>query len=92
MSFADAYLEKISLDPSLDIQAPSKDLCMVVAIPACNEPDILKTLSSLLHCERPHGEVEIIILINDAETATADVRSQNLLTKKEVLAYARTRS
>jgi len=88
MSFADAYLEKISLDPSLDIQAPSKDLSMVVAIPACNEPDILKTLSSLLHCERPHGEVEIIILINDAETATADVRSQNLLTKKEVLAYA----
>jgi len=90
MSFADAYLKKISLDPSLDIQAPSKDLSIVVAIPACNEPDILKTLSSLLHCERPHGAVEIIILINTAETATADVRSQNLLTEKEVLAYART--
>jgi len=90
MSFADAYLEKVSLDPSLDIQAPNKDLSMVVAIPACNEPDILKTLSSLLHCKHPHGAVEIIILINAAESARADVLSQNQLTEKEVFAYART--
>jgi hypothetical protein len=90
MSFADAYLEKVSLDPSLDIQAPSKDLAIVVAIPACNEPDILKTLSSLLHCERPVGAVEIIIIINAAESATVDVLSQNYLTEKEVAAYART--
>lgn len=90
MSFADAYLEKVSLDPSLEIQAPSKDLAIVVAIPACNEPDILKTLSSLLLCRRPLGAVEIIIIINAAESAMADVISQNHLTEKEVLAYART--
>lgn len=90
MSFADAYLEKVSLLPSLNIQAPGKDLSIVVAIPACNEPDILKTLSSLLHCERPLGAVEIIIIINAAESAGADVLSQNHLTEKEVLAYART--
>jgi len=90
MSFADAYLEKVSLDPSLDIQAPSKDLSMVVAIPACNEPDILKTLSSLLHCGYPRGAVEIIILINAAESARADVLKQNQLTESAVLAYAST--
>ena len=90
MSFADAYLEKVSLDPSLDIQAPSKDLSMVVAIPACNEPDILKTLSSLLRCGHPRGAVEIIILINAAESARADVLTQNQLTESAVLAYAST--
>jgi hypothetical protein len=89
MSFADAYLEKVSLEPSVDKQIPGRDLAMVVAIPACNEGDILNTLSSLLHCERPTGTVEIIIIINAAESARADVHSQNLLTEKEVLNYAR---
>ncbi len=90
MSFADAYLEKVSLEPSVDKQIPGRDLAMVVAIPANNEGDILKTLSSLTHCERPSGAVEIIIIINAAESARADILSQNLLTEKEVLNYART--
>jgi hypothetical protein len=89
MSFADAYLEKVSLDPSIDIQAPSQDLAIVVAIPASNEPDILKTLTSLFNCRRPHGAVEIIIIINAAESARADVLSQNHLTENELLDYAR---
>jgi len=89
MSFADAYLEKVSLDPSLDIRAPSQDLAIVVAIPACNEPDILKTISSLLHGRRPAGEVEIIIILNAAESAGPDVISQNHQTEKEILTYAR---
>jgi hypothetical protein len=46
MSFADAYLKKVSLDPSIDRQPPGKELAIVVAIPACNEPDILKPLIS----------------------------------------------
>ncbi|KPL15874.1 MAG: hypothetical protein AMS26_06520 [Bacteroides sp. SM23_62] len=90
MSFADAYLEKVSLDPFIDKQFPGKDLAIVVAIPACNEPDILKTISSLFHCRRPGGAVEIIIIINDAESAAPDVLSQNSLTEKELLDYART--
>jgi hypothetical protein len=90
MSFADAYLEKVSFHPSPDKPLPSKDLSFVVAIPACNEPDIGKTLSSLYNGKRPDGAVEIIILINAAESATADVLWQNSLTEKEVLAYART--
>jgi hypothetical protein len=63
---------------------------MVVAIPACNEPDILATLSSLFHGGRPHGAVEIIIILNAAESARADIVSQNHLTEKEVLAFALT--
>lgn len=89
MSFADAYLETVSLDPSLEIQAPGKDLSMVVAIPACNEPDILNTLISLLRCMRPSGAVEIIVSINAPASAGPDVIAQNHLTEKEVLEFAR---
>lgn len=84
MSFADAYLEKVSLDPSIDKQFPDKDLAIVVAIPACNEPGILQTLESLLSCQRPKGSVELIIIINSAESDPADVLSQNELTEKEI--------
>ncbi len=91
MSFADAYLEKVSLDPSINNLPPDKDLSIVVAIPACNERDILVTLSSLLHCKRPLGAVEIIIIINNAISAPADVQTQNQLAEKEIVDYARTR-
>lgn len=90
MPFADAYLEKVNFDPSLNIQAPSKDLSMVVAIPACNEPDILETLSSLVRGRRPIGAVEIIIILNAAKSARDEIISQNLLTEKNLLAFART--
>lgn len=92
MSFADAYLEKVSLDPSIDEQTPSKDLSIVVAIPACNEPDIFYTLTSLIHCKRPTGTVEIIIIINNAESARDDVLSQNSITEKKVSDFARENS
>lgn len=89
MSFADAYLEKVSLDPSLEIHSPGKDLAIVVAIPACNEPDILRTLLSLFRCMRPSGGVEIIVSINAPASAGPDVIAQNHLTEKEVLDFAR---
>jgi hypothetical protein len=89
MSFADAYLEKVSLDPSIYQRSPDKDLAIVVAIPASNEPEIRKTLTSLLQCSRPAGAVEIIIVINAAESAPSDVISQNKLTAEEISRFAR---
>jgi hypothetical protein len=90
MSFADAYLEKVSLDPSINNLIPDKNLSIVVAIPACNEPDILLTLSSLFHCKRPPGAVEIVIIINHAISAPITVQTQNHLTEKQIVDYART--
>ena len=77
MSFADAYLAKVSLDPDIDKQPPEKDLSMVVAIPASDEPGLPDTLSSLLQCRRPEGAVEILIIINEAASAGPGIRSQN---------------
>ena len=88
MAFADAYLEKVGLDPFPDKQPPSKDLAIVVAIPACNEPDIIATLFSLLQNRRPAGAVEIFVFINAAASARKDVLARNRQTEKEVLDFA----
>jgi hypothetical protein len=92
MSFAGAYLEKVSLDPRIDSQAPSPALTLVVAIPACNEPDLLRTLHSLRNCSLPQGDLELIIALNSAESAGAAVSHQNLLSESEIVEFARNHS
>ncbi len=92
MSFADAYLEKVGLDPIPDKPLPSKDLAIVVAIPACHEPDIIASLTSLLQNRRPAGGVEIIVFINAAESAGKDVLAGNRQTEKAVLDFSRQHS
>jgi hypothetical protein len=92
MSFAGTYLERVSLDPQIDYQVPSPNLSFVVAIPACNEPDLIKTLHSLRNCQQPDGDVEIIIGLNSSESAGEDVIHQNLLTEKEISEFAQVHS
>lgn len=89
MSFADAYLAKVSLDPDIDKQPPEKDLSMVVAIPASDEPGLPDTLSSLLQCRRPEGAVEILIIINEAASAGPGIRSQNEQTYRKITGMSR---
>jgi hypothetical protein len=88
MSFADAYLEKVSLDPSINNQSPHKDLAIVVAIPACNEPGLIATLESVYNCHQPRDSVELIVALNSSESDTAEVLRQNELTEKEIHAFA----
>jgi hypothetical protein len=92
MSFAGAYLEKVSLDPRINSQAPSPALTLVVAIPACNEPDLLRTLDSLRNCSLPKGDVELIIALNSGESAGETVRHQNLLSEAEIVDFSRNHS
>jgi hypothetical protein len=91
MSFADAYLAKVSLDPDIVKHPPEKDLSIVVAIPASDEPGLPNTLSSLLQCRRPEGAVEIIVVINEAASASPGIRSQNERTYREITGIARDR-
>ena len=92
MSFAKAYLDKVSLDPQIDCQSPSPNLSFIVAIPACNEPDLLQTLYSLNNCLQPDGDVEIIIALNSSESASDEVIRQNLLTEGEIKDFYRDHS
>ncbi|MFC2115276.1 glycosyltransferase [Bacteroidota bacterium] len=88
MSFAGAYLEKVGLDPVIDRQTPSPDLTIVVAIPACNEPDLMKSLHALRKCSAPQGAVEIIVALNSSKSAPQEVITQNLISEDEIRSFS----
>ena len=89
MSFAGAYLERVSLDPAIERVAPNGSLGLVVAIPACNEPDLLRTLRALRACTPPEVDVEVIVALNSAASAGADVLRQNRVSAAEIADFAR---
>ncbi len=92
MSFAEAYLEKVSLDPGIDNQAPSPNLSMVIAIPASNEPGLMHTVHAIRKCTRPDGDVELIIALNSRENAPAEVINQNRRSEAEIRDFIRDHS
>ncbi|HMQ06543.1 MAG TPA: glycosyltransferase [Saprospiraceae bacterium] len=63
---------------------------MAVVIPACNEPDILKTLYSLKECLSPPCHVEVFVVINESEQAMDEVKIQNDLTYHECSEWIKT--
>jgi len=81
--FANKYLEKKRVS-ALIPQTTDPALGISVVIPCFREPEVLKTLKSLLACRLPSSGVEIILLINHSENASEEVKNQNLATKKEV--------
>ncbi len=77
MSFAEKYLVSRTLYPALIPDKPPQDLGIIVVIPACNEPELEKTIASLSCCEAPHVRVEVIVVINEPEDCLPEVSSQN---------------
>jgi hypothetical protein len=65
-------------------ELPDQELNIVIVIPCYNEPDLLKTLESLFHCDRPKCAMEVIIVINSPENADSPIILQNLKSYKEV--------
>jgi hypothetical protein len=67
VGFADNYLSK-QTDRFTFIQAPPSGLLrFVVVVPAYMEISIAGTLNSLKNCTLPHGDIEVLIVINFAE-------------------------
>jgi len=71
------YLEKLALYPQLIDVPPSNDLGIIVVIPCYDEPDLITSLNSLHQCSPPNCQVEVIIVINDSESDTSEVKHQN---------------
>ena len=59
---------------------PDAGLGIVVVVPCCNEPDLVGSLASLRHCERPGCSVEVIVVVNASAGCRAEVRLQNQAT------------
>jgi len=65
---------------------------IVVVIPCYNEPDIIETLQSLLHCNRPSANTLVAVIINSSENADANAISQNRKTYEKIQHFSETHS
>ncbi|WP_423128906.1 glycosyltransferase family 2 protein [Gaoshiqia sp. Z1-71] len=87
MSFAKRYLELHIPYAAFIPDKPSEMLGLIVVIPACNEPELIRTIDSLAGCEPPACGVEVIVLVNEAEDSPDNVRLQNDRSIGELVAW-----
>ena len=71
------YIEKNILYPKVVAETPAKSLGIIVIIPCYNEPDIRSALMSLVTCEKPGCDVEVLVSINAGEKDNNSVKAQN---------------
>ena len=88
----ETYFTRFEAFPQRLSEPVNKNVGIIVAIPCYNEPDILKTLQSLLACEKTDCAVEIIVAVNYSETASQRAKDFNALTYKELYSFAKTHS
>ena len=72
-----AYLQKGALYPPFFYKKASKNLGIIVVIPAYKEPYLLLSLMALKKCQLPLCDVEVIVLINDSEKDSLEVKNLN---------------
>ncbi|WP_101259550.1 glycosyltransferase family A protein [Labilibaculum filiforme] len=90
MAFADKYLKKQRLYPDYITDTVSEQLSIIVTIPCFNEPDLLPSLEALWNCERPDGEVEVIVIVNSGEVVSEVILAQNEKTIVAAMAWMTT--
>jgi len=82
------YLEKNALFPKL-IDAPvPKNLGMVVVIPCYDETGLIRSLESLKSCDAPNCFTEVIVVVNDGEQTSDEIKAQNLVTFETATTWA----
>lgn len=61
-----------------------EDLHLKIVIPCYKEPEILKTLFSILDCDLPKNNVEVIVMINHSTNCSQEIKHFNQNTLVEV--------
>lgn len=79
----DAYFQRFGFCERQIETPPAPGLSLIVVIPCFNEPDLLASLESLRASERPDATHEVIVVVNSAVGAAADVLEQNAKTLRE---------
>jgi hypothetical protein len=87
MGFASGYLAERALFPELIKEAPDKNTGIIIVVPAYDEPGISRLLDSLAGCYLIPCAVEVIIVINAPEGATAESITNNELTFENILSW-----
>jgi len=78
------FFEKQALFEPLIKPQPNNRLMLIVIIPAINEPKILNTLNSLKKCTNAPYPTEVIILVNNSNLASDNIKIQNQNTVTEI--------
>lgn len=77
------YLNKYGFLPAQLDEEPIAETGIIVVIPCFNEPDLIRSLDALYHCEKPVSKTEVIVVLNAGENHSEEIKKQNDLTKKE---------
>lgn len=78
------YLEEYSFRAPQIEEKVSANLNLIVVIPCYNESNICKTLSSLIQTDKSKNGVEVILVVNQSETASSSISQRNKETIKEI--------
>ncbi len=68
---------------------PSANLALVVVIPSYDEPELLGSLQALLECRAPLIDVEIIVVLNDAEKDDKSLKIRHLEQHEALRSFSR---
>ncbi len=69
-------------------RAPSPNLGIVVVIPAYREHHLLLSLMALERCELPACDTEVLVVVNDSEADTPELRASNIAIAAEAERWA----
>jgi hypothetical protein len=81
--FGDSYIKKNGLSAIIE-EVPDPSVEMIVVIPSIKEPNIIKTLESLIKSTSPTCKAEVIIFINHSEDAPEETKYFNQQTRAEL--------
>jgi hypothetical protein len=84
MGFASDWLEKRTVFPEFIKEAPHANTGIIVVVPAYNEPGIEVMLDSLLLCDKPACEVEVIVVVSAPADASAESKTNNIVCLKNI--------
>jgi hypothetical protein len=87
MGFADLYFSKQKEFAPYFAELPSEKLRFSVVIPAYCEPDLIPALNSLLNCEPPGRDIEVIVVLNMPENADQALIENTRKTAEAVSAW-----
>jgi len=77
MNNFEKYLARQTFLPALFTEELNPDVGLVITIPAYAEKDLIISLNSLLNCEMPPCNVEVIVLVNHPIQAVGQLKELN---------------
>lgn len=86
-SFADRYIQNNVIYPTFISAEVIPSLSVIVMIPCLNEPEILRTLESLWNCDPIESFCEVIVIVNDSETSSSEIKRFNWKTYQALQAW-----